>query len=450
VRDGPKPRSGRSIASQPSRTSVASFLVSLMSRRGRRPGRRKYDSGNPPSVLVVTPWWPSSDDDPKFRFIYDSVKSLHSTGTIVSVIVIRPLKVGARRVASFAEHSASRTLLSDATTYPAVRVKLYPSMPGFRLARLNFFVFRAFHRYFISSTLRRTPFDLVHVHTERTAIGAYSAINARGLPSVVAIHSNDATPVMVKTLNRAQRLRRVLASVDAIILVGSALRTRPELPRSQGRILVIGNGVSRNDVESICAHAKPRNFNGPLTLISVSVLFEGKGIQYSLRALAGLKLAGHSNWTYIVIGSGPYEHALRNLVGELELDSQVMFAGQLTNGEVLRALSRCHVFLLPSYFEAFGVAHLEAMAMGCVPIAVRGQGPSDFIDHLKTGLLVEAKSPGSILEILRLMFSDRGLLGSMAANGQRLALAEYTWEDQSRKILNVYAEVLSAMPRSLS
>jgi glycosyltransferase involved in cell wall biosynthesis len=70
------------------------------------------------------------------------------------------------------------------------------------------------------------------------------------------------------------------------------------------------------------------------------------------------------------------------------LDSKVELAGARPHEEIPQYLAAADVFILPSYREAFGIAYLEAMAAGLLVVGVRDQGPSAFIEHGISGLLV--------------------------------------------------------------
>lgn len=390
------------------------------------------------SVLIVTPWWPSDAEDPRGRFIYDSVSALSKIGVHLNVLVLRPARRGATKVASFEHNSNGKTGRSTDPHTPGVKLRVYPSVPGFRLPGPTFLLFRLFIHYYVSAEIRRLNPEVAHVHTERTAIGAYPATRRRDTPCVVTLHSNDVTPQIVDLLSRAGRLESTLYSVASIILVGSVLRQRPELPKDLNRIHVIGNGVQREKIDAIISAVAARDMGAPLAIVSASVLFEGKGLQYSLQALSDLKSAGHTQWHYLIIGTGPYESVLRSLVYELDIQSHVTFAGMRPNERVLEAMATADVFLLPSYHEAFGVAHLEAMAMGCLSIAVRGQGPSDFIEHLRTGILIDPKTAAAISQALLCIINDRQLYRDIAIRGQQYVFENYTWEEHARKLSQVY------------
>ena len=74
----------------------------------------------------------------------------------------------------------------------------------------------------------------------------------------------------------------------------------------------------------------------------------------------------------------------------------VHFHGHQTREALFQALRQARLAVFPSYAEAFALAPLEAMALGCPTIySRRGSGP-ELIEHERDGLLVE---PDHIEEI---------------------------------------------------
>lgn len=109
---------------------------------------------------------------------------------------------------------------------------------------------------------------------------------------------------------------------------------------------------------------------------TVDVVFVGrlipeKGADLLLDALARLHRRG-VDVSASVIGEGPQKPALRRRCRELDLDGHIEFRGfRPRHEEMLSELGSARVFACPSRREGFGMAVLEAMALGVPPLLVR-------------------------------------------------------------------------------
>ena len=77
--------------------------------------------------------------------------------------------------------------------------------------------------------------------------------------------------------------------------------------------------------------------------------------------------------------------AAEHLARELRVDEHVTFLGKQNHVE--RLLPLAHVLLMPSELESFGLAALEGMACGVVPVATRVGGVPELITHERDGFL---------------------------------------------------------------
>jgi glycosyltransferase involved in cell wall biosynthesis len=66
-------------------------------------------------------------------------------------------------------------------------------------------------------------------------------------------------------------------------------------------------------------------------------------------------------------------------VRENKLDSHVEFIDKIPHNELVHFYNSLDLFVLPSYYEAFGCVYLEAHACGIPFIAVEGQGIAELI-----------------------------------------------------------------------
>ena len=87
----------------------------------------------------------------------------------------------------------------------------------------------------------------------------------------------------------------------------------------------------------------------------------------------------------LIIGSGPQEHDLKQLSKDLNIDSDVVFAGLKI--DPYPYLEKSDIFILSSDFEAFGIVILEAMSLGKTIVSTNSEGPREIINHPSFGYL---------------------------------------------------------------
>jgi glycosyltransferase involved in cell wall biosynthesis len=104
----------------------------------------------------------------------------------------------------------------------------------------------------------------------------------------------------------------------------------------------------------------------------------------------------------------------------------VHFHGHVGREKLFEAYRTAGAAVFPSYAEAFAVAPLESMAVGCPTIATkRGSGP-ELLDHESEGLLVDPDNPaeiaGSIVRVMR----DESFAAKIGENGSARVRSTFT------------------------
>lgn len=89
----------------------------------------------------------------------------------------------------------------------------------------------------------------------------------------------------------------------------------------------------------------------------------------------------------VYVGDGPELFSIKQLVNSLDLDDRVHFIGQVS--DITDYYKLADIFLLLSRKESFGLAMLEAMYCGAVPIGSTAGGISEVIQDNETGYTVE-------------------------------------------------------------
>lgn len=112
----------------------------------------------------------------------------------------------------------------------------------------------------------------------------------------------------------------------------------------------------------------------------------------------------------------------RAFIDANNLGSSVRFLGPTEH--VSSVLQLADVAVLPSHFEALGLAAIEALACGLPVVASRVGGIPDFVTDGVNGLLVPPKDPASLAGALRTLVTDVAARTDMAAQA-RASVAEY-------------------------
>ena len=108
-----------------------------------------------------------------------------------------------------------------------------------------------------------------------------------------------------------------------------------------------------------------------------------------------------------------------------------------SDGEIRRRLSSAQAFILPSYYEGFGIAILEAMSYGCIPIVSRNTCGPDILNgtDLERFLIPPGNVSaleGAIQNLIEMEKSEKIYLGEIAATISK----SYTLSDYADRILD--------------
>ena len=145
----------------------------------------------------------------------------------------------------------------------------------------------------------------------------------------------------------------------------------------------------------------------------------------------------------LLVGDGPSRDELVRLAAELKLEDRVEFTGAVAHDDVKAMLERMDIFAIPSTWEGFGVAALEASAMELPVVGSRIHGLPDVVIEGETGLLVPAADPVPLADAIAKLALDPQLRRRMGEAGRAFVLKEYRWQDNARLMEVLYDEMLA-------
>jgi len=135
----------------------------------------------------------------------------------------------------------------------------------------------------------------------------------------------------------------------------------------------------------------------------------------------------------VIGGSGDMLESLQRDARKLEIADRVCFAGRIHYSDMPRALAGIDIFAMPSRYEVFGVAALEASAMKKPVVASRKWGIVEVVQDNVTGFLVEPENPIPLARKIVNLCRDPGLRAHMGEAGRDFVKTNFEFEEIMQK-----------------
>jgi glycosyltransferase involved in cell wall biosynthesis len=299
----------------------------------------------------------------------------------------------------------------------------------------------------LAKALRRelSAYDIVHIHSMYLFTSWVAAHYARkyNIPYIVRPHGTLDPYIFKRHRLRKSILellfeKRNFANAAAVHFTA---REEMELARSTGfqfKGAVVPLGVNVGALYPLRDRTpKPKK----------SILFLGRlNVKKGLDLLAeafGTLARSRNNLELIVAGPDEhnYEFQVKRWLIKEGVDGNCIFAGMLTGENKLSALQSADIFVLPSYSENFGIAVVEAMAVG-LPVVI-----SDRVNIWReiaeagAGLVVRC-DVGELTRALSTLLDDQELRLSMGERGRQLVERSFTWQVTAREMADLYERIV--------
>jgi glycosyltransferase involved in cell wall biosynthesis len=211
--------------------------------------------------------------------------------------------------------------------------------------------------------------DVLHLHGFNLPMALIAVRSGR--PLVFTEHGNFGVGRKLGYGDRVKRRLQARFLRRHVDIVGAnSNHTADTLSRiygiDRGAVTVVYNGVALNG-DGLGGNGDAK---GLVNVAFVGRLAQVKRVDRLIEAVARARLGERLRVS--IIGGGPLESELRSLAGVRGLERQVRFLGYRTNPSSL--LTDVDVLVLPSEGDAFGLAIVEACAVGVLPIVFSDGG----------------------------------------------------------------------------
>jgi glycosyltransferase involved in cell wall biosynthesis len=154
------------------------------------------------------------------------------------------------------------------------------------------------------------------------------------------------------------------------------------------------------------------------------------------------RAAERADFTATIVGDGPEHDSVQRYLRRHGLTDRVRLTGAVDREAIKRLLGQTSVFVAPAHRESFGIAALEARAMGVPVVASARSGVTTFIEHGTDGLLGhdDRELGDHLIRLLR----DTDLRELMAGHNRRVR-PSFGWDQALERTSSIYD--VAAAPR---
>jgi glycosyltransferase involved in cell wall biosynthesis len=217
--------------------------------------------------------------------------------------------------------------------------------------------------------------------------------------------------------------RRVYQKIDVVFTMSEYLRRSfiDDFGVDARKVKTIGAGIN---FDAFPPAPESKRYDGE-KLVFVGADFARKGGWNLLKAFKNVRRVYPGAELSII---GP-----RNLTIPPELASGVNFVGFLSKNDPMekstfdRILRESSLFVLPSRYEPFGIAPLEAMAHQIPCVLTNAWAFPEMVEPGITGELVNRDDPEDLADKIIGLLRNPDHLRTMGRAGRELVLRKYTW-----------------------
>ncbi len=253
----------------------------------------------------------------------------------------------------------------------------------------------------------------------------------------------ELNPPNAKTYDR--QLRELSEMCDAVITL--SYKEKEIMSKYSGSLHVVWGGIRKEmfaDDKRNSLNEDKRESEGK-SLISVGNFCPRKNYfglidavsklpeEYSLKIIGGIA----DQWYY---------DRCREKIEEKGLNDRIKFLGYVSEEELKNQMYRADLYVLPSAWESFGLAPLEAMATGA-PALISDK--TLLGEHFQKGEEIEIFPLEDIEHLdvyIKEMFRDGAKLREIGMRARKKVLNEFTWERAGQRFADILNEVYARVP----
>ncbi len=300
----------------------------------------------------------------------------------------------------------------------------------------------------LAGLLRRFRPHVLHTHLWHADLAAKAVLPAvwRRRPVLLStIHIADRRPVHWRFA--IDRLTQPWVDQTAFVSRSVMHFYRRRVGLTARKCVVVPNGIDLAAYQTLPDRRQSRAPWIPTSaepvIGTIARLDPQKGLPALLHAFSKLT----RRWpraALLIAGAGPEREALERLAVKLGIADRIHMLG--FQQDVRPVLAALDVFVLPSRWEGFGLATLEAMAAGLPVVVTDVPGSRDLVQHEQTGLVVPRNDSDALAQAVARCLSQAELRAQLGHRA-RIAAGPFSVQKMVDRYEQLYLTLTPRLPR---
>jgi glycosyltransferase involved in cell wall biosynthesis len=291
--------------------------------------------------------------------------------------------------------------------------------------------------------LLRGKFDIIHSHHYGyfPATAGFLAAKARSTPHVFTPHYHPPIYGLKRGLvfglyHLTQGLPLLRRSDKVLPQTRYGAKILCEIGAKKDNMKIISDVVDTRKFRPLSEEITKKNSKTKI-LLHVSALELNKGAHIVFEIAEGM-LKERDDFKVVFIGGGPLERPLKRAAKNRH---NFTFLKDLPDEELIKWYNRADIFVLPSYYEAFGRVLAEAQACGTPCVATRVGGVREVVDDGKTGFLVNYGDWQMMKEKIEFLLDNEKERAAMGKKARKHVVQSFDTGIVTKKLAKVYESV---------
>ncbi|MBC6997549.1 MULTISPECIES: glycosyltransferase family 4 protein [Bacteroidota] len=280
---------------------------------------------------------------------------------------------------------------------------------------------------------------LVHAHFLFSDGGVAYLLNKEfGIPYVVNVRATDLFYFFRLMVYERRFGNKIMESAERVIFINptyvNLLKEKylsSFFKNFESKVAVIPNAI---DDKWFSTESRTKELSQPIKLLYVGQIIERKKLDIVIKAMNLFNSKSKTLATLDIVGSGPFLKKVEILFNE-----NVKYWGRINDfNSLFQIFNDCHIFLMPSIKETFGLVYIEALSQGLPIVFCKDEAVDGFFPNLSTGVAVP---PNDVNETSRAIEYIIENYNEMSKSAVKLS-SSFRWENVAGKHHEIYEKII--------